>query len=110
MVPQLTRIVIWSIGLHTVWEGLAARQWTDGQLAALQADLASADFLRDLQLALRGEKASINMMVAQMEAHPGWMKGDDGSAGAEKIRAQRNIPQDAVALRSLLRRISVKHR
>ena len=68
--PHIFRIASWNLGLQVVWEGLAEDRWSDAQLAALQKDLANADFLQGLGLALRGERASLNATVAQMQAHP----------------------------------------
>jgi hypothetical protein len=55
LISHLVRIAMVSIALQPVYEGLAAHQWTDAQLATLDAELAKLDLLRDYQLAMRGE-------------------------------------------------------
>ena len=55
LISHLVRIAIVNIALQPVWEGLAAHQWSDAQLAELESDLAKLDFLSDYQVAMRGE-------------------------------------------------------
>jgi len=63
LLSQLVRVIIWQYGLQVVWEGLESHRWTDAQLAALQEDLARANFLKGLALAFRGERASFNQTM-----------------------------------------------
>jgi hypothetical protein len=42
--------------LQPVWEGLAAHQWSDEQLAELDAALAKLDFLADWGIVVRGQR------------------------------------------------------
>jgi hypothetical protein len=49
VISHLVRIAMLQITLQPVYEGLAAHQWSDAQLAALDAELAKLDFLADCQ-------------------------------------------------------------
>ncbi|HKW28478.1 MAG TPA: hypothetical protein VJT54_04020 [Verrucomicrobiae bacterium] len=55
LISHLVRIAIANIALQPVWEGVVAHQWSDAQLAELNSDLATLDFLSDYQTAMRGE-------------------------------------------------------
>ena len=55
IISQLVRVAVFNIALQSIWEGLANRQWSDKQLAALDADLANFDFLADYGSVLHGE-------------------------------------------------------
>lgn len=56
LITHLVRIAMLQIALLPVWEGLAAHQWSDAQLGALDAELAKLDFLADYGLGMRGER------------------------------------------------------
>jgi len=55
LISHLVRISLLQIALQPVWEGLADHCWSDGQLAALGADLAKFNFSRDYQISMKGE-------------------------------------------------------
>jgi hypothetical protein len=54
---HLVRMAIVAISLQPIWEGLAEHEWSDEQLAALEAELAKVDFLADYGSIMRGERA-----------------------------------------------------
>jgi hypothetical protein len=54
---HLVRFAIVAISLQPIWEGLAEHQWTEEQLATLEAELAKVDFLTDYGFIMRGERA-----------------------------------------------------
>jgi len=56
LISHLVRLAMMSLALQSVYEGIAAHQWNDAQLAGLDASLASEDFLGDFQRAMRGER------------------------------------------------------
>ncbi len=56
LISHLVRIAMTAIALQPIYEGLAQHRWNDTQLAALEAALATQDFLADFQLAMRGER------------------------------------------------------
>ena len=56
MISQLVRMAMLQILLQPVWEGLANHQWTDGELAALDAELGKLDFLADYHFSMRVER------------------------------------------------------
>ena len=53
LISHLVRLAILQITLQPVWDGLARHQWSDAQLAALDAELAKLNFAADYQLSLR---------------------------------------------------------
>ena len=57
LISHLVRFAIVAIDLQPIWEGLAKHQWTDEQLATLEAELAKVDFLTDYGFIMRGERA-----------------------------------------------------
>jgi hypothetical protein len=69
LISQLVRIAIFNYALQPIWEGLANHQWSDAQLAELDAELAKLDFVADSKFILRGER---NFGIANIEflRHP----------------------------------------
>jgi len=57
LIANLVRIAILNISLQPLWEGLAARQWSDAQLNELQQRFGKIDLLQEYGPALRGERA-----------------------------------------------------
>jgi hypothetical protein len=57
LISHLVHIAMLQITLQPIYEGLARRQWSEAQLAELEAELAKLDFLADYQVAMRGERA-----------------------------------------------------
>lgn len=57
LISHLVRLAMTQIDLLPVWDGLADRCWSDAQLAALDQELARADFLADFQRAMDCERA-----------------------------------------------------
>ncbi|HEY5297827.1 MAG TPA: hypothetical protein VIK59_07865 [Verrucomicrobiae bacterium] len=57
LISHLVRIAIVAIDLQPIWEGLAKHEWSDEQLAAIDAELAKVDFLADYGFIMRGERA-----------------------------------------------------
>ena len=56
VVSLLFRLTLSEIIVQPIWEGLAQHQWTERQLAELDAHLARIDFSTHCLLALRGER------------------------------------------------------
>lgn len=57
LIAHLVRCAMQAIALQPVWEGLADRQWTDAELGVIEQELGKVNFLADVQLAMRGERA-----------------------------------------------------
>jgi hypothetical protein len=57
LISHLVRFVMFEFNLQPVWEGLAHRQWSDAELAAIERELESFDFLSDYAQFMRGERA-----------------------------------------------------
>lgn len=70
LISQLVRVAMVQMALQPVWEGLAEHRWSDAQLEHLQRRLARFDFLAGLDLALRGERAFGNRIIAYVRRHP----------------------------------------
>jgi hypothetical protein len=58
LVSHLVRIAMVQITLQPVYESLAEHKWSDGQLVALDAELAKLNFLADYEFSMRGESVS----------------------------------------------------
>jgi hypothetical protein len=61
LISHLVRISMLQIGLQPVWEGLADRQWTEGDLSIIGGELGKLDFLVDYGFAMRGERACCDL-------------------------------------------------
>lgn len=60
-ISQLVRIAILrENALQIIWEGLADRRWSDGQLRDFQAQLQRLTILKDAEMSLRAERAAGN--------------------------------------------------
>ncbi len=69
LLSQLVRVATLEITMQPIWEGLAARRWSEPQLQTLQATLQSMDFIADLQHALEAEKVWGNLTIALFRDH-----------------------------------------
>ena len=58
VISYLVRIVCREMAIHTVWEGLAQRAWSEAQLEELQRRLDERDFLKALSRNLKAEHAA----------------------------------------------------
>jgi hypothetical protein len=73
-ISQLVRIAVLQIALQPVYEGLARHQWSDAQLAELDSELASLDFVNDYRLALHSEVVLFEGGIFDlMRRHPAYM-------------------------------------
>jgi hypothetical protein len=66
LISQLVRIAILHHGLQVVWEGLAAHQWSESQLAALQSVFQNTDILTQGYRSLQGERVIGTDLFQQM--------------------------------------------
>ena len=57
LISHLVRIAAIQIGLQSVWEGLADRQWSQAELELIEGELGKLDFLADYRFAMQGEQA-----------------------------------------------------
>ena len=64
LISQLVRLAQLDLALQPVYEGLAAHQWSDAQLADLDTELSQLDFVADFKSAMRGEMA---MSIRELE-------------------------------------------
>ncbi len=92
LISHLVSIAIVNIALQPVWEGLAAHQWSDAQLAELDSELAKLDFLSDYQTGMRGELmlceiGDIEYLRHYPEQTPG-LTADGGGGSSPRIMAR----------------------
>lgn len=57
LITHLVRLAQLELTLQPVYEGLAAHQWSDAQLADLDTELSKLDFVADFETCMRGELA-----------------------------------------------------
>jgi hypothetical protein len=57
LISHLVRFAMFEFNLQPVWEGLAHRQWSAPDLAAIERELEPLDFLSDYAQFMRGERA-----------------------------------------------------
>ncbi len=70
LISHLVRCADIQMLLQPVWEGLAARQWSEPQLQTLQKRLQHFDFLADSVRALKAERAFGNAIITQLRNKP----------------------------------------
>jgi hypothetical protein len=63
LISQLVCVACLNIAIQPIWEGLAERRWSEGQLESLQARLQQFDFLTDLKRVLEAERAFGNLTI-----------------------------------------------
>jgi hypothetical protein len=68
LISQLVRIAIVQTAVQPVWESCARHEWTEEQLAALQAALANVRLLDDYGRTIRGERAFSIAVIDSMRA------------------------------------------
>ena len=70
LISHLVRFAMTEIALQPIYEGLANRQWTDAQLAEIDAALAKLNFLADYKLSMRGELGMLAGVIGYLRQHP----------------------------------------
>jgi hypothetical protein len=55
--------------LQVIWEGLIRHRWSDVQLAELSQELSGLNFLKDYELAMRGERAGALAEIESLRQH-----------------------------------------
>lgn len=93
LISHLVRIAIIQIVVQPVWEGTCRHDWTEEQLADLQAALANVKVLEDFGPAIRGERAMGNAAVEQLRTGKLSLSNiTDGDSGGFPTFAGRFIP------------------
>jgi hypothetical protein len=70
LISHLVRIAVLHITLQPIWEGTVNHQWTDGQLAQINDELAKQDLLDDFQSAMRSERVfAIQLLESERVTH-----------------------------------------
>jgi hypothetical protein len=84
LITHLVRIATVNIALQPVWEGMAAHQWSEAQLAELNAELAKLDFLADYKLTMRGEMVFQGGIIDYLRRHPDQLPNMSGDGNVVK--------------------------
>jgi len=83
LISQLVRHAIYRSGTSVLWEGLAERQWSAGQLRRLEARLGKAGFLPQFQRSVLAEHAAGHRMIELVRKDPGaadWLDDATGNS------------------------------
>ena len=102
LISQLVRVAALEIAFQPIWEGLAARRWSDAQLQSLQAALQKFDFISDLKHSLEAERVWGNLTIAlfrdkQSPVSFSSLLSEDGKTDVwikEAEKAFANCPRD----------------
>ena len=87
LISHLVRLVMVSMELQPIGEGLARHEWSDEQLVALDAELAKMDFLGDYEFAMRGERTfAIASFENQRRTREVIVPQEDGSVITNSLR------------------------
>lgn len=70
LISHLVRIAMVQLMLQPIWEGLAENRWSEGHLAALDADLAKLDFPVAWRLSMRCELGAQADEADYLRRHP----------------------------------------
>lgn len=70
LICYLVRIACVRLAIQPVWEGLAERQWSDGQLQELQKSLGRFDLVTDAKWPLRAERACSILTIDSVAENP----------------------------------------
>jgi hypothetical protein len=68
LIAGLVRLSLLTAMENAVWDGLAKRQWTDGELRRIMDDLSAQRLLREYQFAISSERAFNNLVHDQLRS------------------------------------------
>ena len=92
LISYLVRIDCVSCTTALVWEGLERHQWTEPQLAELEANLAKIDLFADYAHAMRGERAFGNVVFDRLQRGENILAGGgDFGSGYFPFRNERTL-------------------
>ncbi|HTB63951.1 MAG TPA: hypothetical protein VK737_10215 [Opitutales bacterium] len=72
LISKLTEISMLGRPLQMIWDGLATHCWTDGQLAALEAEIQKVDMMPQFLQSLKGEKTYMNDSLLSLAQQNWW--------------------------------------
>jgi tetratricopeptide (TPR) repeat protein len=79
--PRRAGMMFVNVALQAAWEGMAAHQWSDAQLVALDSELSKLDFLAEYRREVRGHRAcsfdQMNCIRARSRNGPWFPKTED---------------------------------
>jgi hypothetical protein len=107
LISHLVRIAVHTIGLRTIWEGMAEHRWTDAQLAHWQKELARYDFAAELRHAMAGERALGNRVIEYLPHKPDMMDSIGGPG--DELLTQRGSPAYRVIPSGWFRREQISY-
>jgi hypothetical protein len=94
LISQLVRFAQEAIAAQTVWHGIAAHRWADAQLQEFQRHLSQADYLRDLAMALEGERSGSLSVMDRWATSARQLREEASALG---ITDSADIPQGIAA-------------
>lgn len=83
LIDGVVRTSMQRILMQPIWEGIASHQWSDPQLAALETQLQSWNFLEDYNRCMRMRRTNDNWICDRLLSDPSW---------ADKMVAQNELP------------------
>lgn len=92
IISHLVRLAVLDLTIQPVYEGLAAHQWSDQQLAELDSELSKFDFPADYERSLRSERAAAPLMIDFIARKPNrfWMFLDWGWPNRDELGNKLN--------------------
>jgi hypothetical protein len=69
LISHLVRLATFNLAVQNVWEGLYYHKWQASELAELQRDFATYNFIADLQWAANGERAGAISTIDYCRQH-----------------------------------------
>jgi tetratricopeptide (TPR) repeat protein len=88
IITHLVRFVMVQFALQPIYEGLANHQWSDAQLAEMDSELASLDFLADYKHSINGERAANVRIIGWIGRNQGQLQTFMGDMGNGKQNTQ----------------------
>ncbi|HTR40388.1 MAG TPA: hypothetical protein VMH87_02070 [Pseudomonadales bacterium] len=88
IISHLVRFVMVQFALQPIYEGLAAHQWSDAQLAEMDSELGQLDFLADFKHSINGERAANVRIIAWAARNQGKLQSFLGNLDNGKQNTQ----------------------
>ena len=98
LISHLVRVAEIRIGMQPVWEGLAQHRWSDADLAELDQGFSRFDFLKDFELAARGERNVTLNAVEYLRRTGHWIEFRDPPSPALCLLPRAFYYQNEVTL------------
>ncbi|MEJ0089417.1 MAG: hypothetical protein WDM80_06705 [Limisphaerales bacterium] len=91
LISHLVRIAMTSIALQPIWEGLVKHKWSDAQLAELDHELVSLNFLNDYRFTMRNERAGAILEIDSMRRHRDYKRTEMLLGGMRGLQTKASL-------------------